>query len=174
MRWGFATALFLLVGCDRMITPHSTQLVKDAEDKANSGDYRAAIAFYEAALDGTAKTADVHYRLALLYDDKLNDPLDALHHFKRFIGLVVSGAHVKEAKDFIKRDELALVTALSGDAVVPRAEAARLMNENASLRKQLEDVRARNATPATASKKPAARGTAKSSSRKSRTSPSTR
>ena len=41
----------------------------------------------------------------------------------------------------MKRDELALLTNLSGDTVVPRAEAARLRNENLALRKQLEDER---------------------------------
>ncbi len=41
----------------------------------------------------------------------------------------------------MKRDELALLTSLSGDTVVPRSEAARLRNENLALRKQLEDER---------------------------------
>ena len=39
----------------------------------------------------------------------------------------------------MKRDELALLTSLSGDSVVSREEAARLKNENLSLRKQLEE-----------------------------------
>ena len=44
-------------------------------------------------------------------------------------------------KNFMKRDELTLLTNLSGDTVVPRAEAARLRNENLALRKQIEDNR---------------------------------
>ena len=103
-----------------MITPRSSQMVKDAETKANTGDYQSAITMYEAALDGGAKTADIHYRLALIYDDKLNDPLNALHHFKRFLALTPNAPHANEARTFMKRDELAVVTQMSGDSVVPR------------------------------------------------------
>ena len=50
-----------------------------AEKKAKAGDYRGAVTLYEASLDGTAQTAEVHYRLAVIYDEKLRSPLDALH-----------------------------------------------------------------------------------------------
>jgi nucleoid-associated protein YgaU len=43
----------------------------------------------------------------------------------------------------VKRDELGVITSLSGDSVVTRAEAARLRNENLDLHKELE---ARSAT----------------------------
>ena len=39
----------------------------------------------------------------------------------------------------MKRDEIAALTALSGDSVITRAEAARLRNENLTLHKQLEE-----------------------------------
>jgi nucleoid-associated protein YgaU len=42
-------------------------------------------------------------------------------------------------KEFIRRDETALLTSLSGDSVLTRAEAARLRNENLSLRRQIEE-----------------------------------
>ena len=174
MRLVFAIALLLFVGCDRMITPRSSQLIKDAETKANTGDYTAAITLYESALDGTTKTADIHYRLALLYDDKLNDPLNALHHFKRFIALMPNGGHASDARNFIKRDELAVVTQMSGDSVVPRAEAARLKNENLTLRRELDEAKSRNAATATAAKKPGTHPTPKPTTRKSRGRSTTR
>lgn len=129
-------------GCDRMITPRSAQITKDAENKVADGNYLRAIALYESALDHSPRTADVHYRLALLYDDKLHDPLHALHHFKRYLTLAPSGPHANDAKNFMKKDELELGTSLSGDAVVSRAEAARLKNENLTLHKEIEDLRA--------------------------------
>ena len=48
----------------------------------------------------------------------------------------------------MKRDEIALLTTLSGDSLVTRAEAARLKNENLRLSQQLEERAAqlRNAT----------------------------
>lgn len=174
MRLAFAIALLAFAGCDRMITPRNAQLIKDAEAKARAGDYSAAVTLYEAALDGTAKTADVHYRLGSLYDDQLNDPLNALHHFKRFIALTPNGARANEAKNFIKRDELALVTQMSGDSVVPRTEAARLKNENLTLRRELEEARTRNATAAAPAKKAGARATPKAATRKSRSRSTTR
>jgi len=124
-----------------MITPQNKRLVQDGDAKAAEGKFMNAVALYESALDGTAQSADVHYRLALLYDDKMNDPLNALHHFKRYLALAPDGTHAIDAKNFMKRDELALLTNLSGDTVMSREESARLRNENLSLRKQLEEER---------------------------------
>jgi tetratricopeptide (TPR) repeat protein len=122
-----------------MVTPRNAQLVKDADAKSAQGDFSRAINLYEAALDDSPRCADIHYKLALLYDDKLNDPLNALHHFKRYLALNPNGPRAKEGKDFVKRDEIALATSLSGDLVVTRTEAARLRNENLNLRKELEE-----------------------------------
>jgi len=122
-----------------MVTSRNTRLVKEADWKAAQGDYLWAINLYEAALDGTPQSAEVHFKLALLYDDKMNDPLHALHHFKRYLVLDPNGSHAVEVKDFMKRDEVALGTSLSGDSVVTRAEAARLRNENLNLHKQIDE-----------------------------------
>ena len=140
-----------LPSCERMVTSRNTQRVKEADWKAAQGDYLWAINLYESALDGTPQSADVHYKLALLYDDKLNDPLHALHHFKRYLVLNPEGAHAVEVRDFMKRDEVALGTSLSGDSVVTRAEAARLRNENLNLHRQIDEGRPR----ASATKSPA-------------------
>jgi tetratricopeptide (TPR) repeat protein len=144
----------LVAGCDRMVTSRNARVVKEADWKAAQGDYLWAINLYESALDGTPQSAEVHFKLALLYDDKLNDPLHALHHFKRYLVLNPEGAHAAEVKDFMHRDEVALGTSLSGDSVVTRAEAARLRNENLNLRRQIEEGTTRpRATPAKASSK---------------------
>jgi len=134
-----AAALLMMAGCDRMITPRNVQITKDADRKVSQGDYLRAINLYEAALDDTPRCAEIHYKLALLYDDKLNDPLSALHHFKRYLTLSPDGPRSAEIKKFIKRDEVMLATSFSGDSIVTRAEAARLKNENLKLRKELAD-----------------------------------
>ncbi len=134
-------ALVLFPSCNRMATPPAKQLLKDADARTASGDFLLAINLYEDALDGTERSAEIHYKLALLYDDKLGDSLNALHHFKRYLTLAPTGSHAEEVKGFMKRDELALLTTLSGDSVVSRAEAARLKNENLELRKQLDEQR---------------------------------
>ncbi len=136
-----ACAIVGLSGCNRLATPPAKQVLKDADAKVRDGDLLQAIDLYESALDGSPRSADVHYRLAVLYDDKMSDPLNAMHHFKRYLTLSPNGPHAAEVKNFMKRDELALVTTLSGDSVVSRGEAARLKNENLDLRKQIEDRR---------------------------------
>ena len=138
----------LLANCERMVTSRNAQRVKEADWKAAQGDYLWAINLYESALDGTPQSAEVHYKLALLYDDKLNDPLNALHHFKRYLVLNPEGRHATEVKDFMHRDEVALGTSLSGDSVVTRAEAVRLRNENLNLHRQIDagPVKARSTT----------------------------
>ena len=128
-----------LVGCDRVSDSRYEQLMQDADNKSAQGDFERAVNLYEAALNDSPRGAEVHYKLALLYDDKLNDPVSALHHFKRYLALKPNGPLAKDVKDSIKRDEIAALTTLSGDSVITRAEASRLRNENLTLHKQLEE-----------------------------------
>ena len=142
----------------------SAQLMQDGDTKSAQGDFARAINLYEAALDDSPRCAEVHYKLALLYDDKLNDPVSALHHFKRYLALSPTGAHAADVKNSIKHDEIAALTVLSGDSVITRAEAARLRNENLTLHKELE-ARAGPARTA-ADKSPQEGDTKKTASRK--------
>src|SRR5436190_18760706 len=127
------------LGCDRLTSSRYTQLTQDADAKSEQGDFERAINLYEAALDDSPRCAEIHYKLALIYDDKLNDPVSALHHFRRCLALSPNGPHAKDVKDSIKRNEIAALTALSGDSVITRAEAARLRNENLTLHKEIEE-----------------------------------
>src|SRR5260370_9114606 len=130
----------LTAACDRLGASRYSQLTQDADSKSAQGDFARAINLYEAALDDSEniRNAEIHYKLALLYDDKLNDPVSALHHFKRYLALSPNGSHANEVKKSMKHDEIAALTALSGDSVIPRSEAAQLRNENLNLRKELE------------------------------------
>src|SRR6267378_2710459 len=140
--WACLSLLFIcaLAGCDRIGGSRYAQLMQDADSKSASGDFARAINLYEAALDDSenVRNAEVHYKLALLYDDKLNDPVSALHHFRRYLALSPKGPHANEVKNSIKHDEIAALTVLSGDSVIPRSEAVQLRNENLNLRKELE------------------------------------
>jgi tetratricopeptide (TPR) repeat protein len=127
-----------LAGCDQIGNSRHGQLTQDADSKSAQGDFERAVNLYEAALDDSPRGAEIHYKLALIYDDKLNDPVSALHHFKRYLALSPNGPHAKDVKDSIKRDEIGALTALSGDSVITRAEAGRLRNENLTLHKELE------------------------------------
>src|SRR4030095_14886594 len=136
--WLLVLFAFGFVACDRVMNSRYAQLVQDADGKSAQGDFERAINLYEAALDDSPRCAEIHYKLALLYDDKMNDPLSALHHFRRYLALSPNGSHAGDVKNSMKRDEVAVLTTLSGDSVVTRTEAARLRNENLNLHKELE------------------------------------
>src|SRR5881409_3163309 len=138
--WVWLSILFIcgLGACDRIGTSRSSQLTQDADSKSAQGDFARAINLYEAALDDSPRCAEIHYKLAVLYDDKLNDPVSALHHFKRYLALSPNGPHANEVKNSVKHDEIAALTALSGDSVITRSEVARLRNEKLNLPKELE------------------------------------
>jgi len=142
-----ALATLLLPACDRIFDKGSKDDVTAADKKAAAGDYRTAVSLYEAALDGTAKTAEVHYKLALLYDDKLKSPLDALHHMDRYLELAPTGAHVRDAKAYKKEGETKLLTQISKGSPATQQEAVRLKNDNQLLREQLTALRAQKALP---------------------------
>src|SRR5437016_9667440 len=153
----YLSILFIcgLAGCDRLGNSRYSQLVQDANSKSAQGDFERAINLYEAALDDSPRCAEIHYKLAVLYDDKLNDPVSALHHFKRYLALSPNGPHANEVKNSVKHDEIAALTALSGDSVITRSEVARLRNENLNLRKEPE---ARTASSRIVSEKSAVTG----------------
>ncbi len=143
-----ALAALVLPACDRLFDKGSKESVYAADKKAAAGDYRAAVSLYEAALDGTPGSAEVHYKLAILYDDKLRSPLDAMHHMDRYLELAPAGPHVKDAKAYKKEGETKLLTQLSKGSPVTQQEAARLKNDNQTLREQLTALRAQKAIPA--------------------------
>jgi hypothetical protein len=51
-----------LIGCDKLITDRPKEKMAAAEQRAKSKDYAGAVSMYESALDGSASTAEVHYR----------------------------------------------------------------------------------------------------------------
>src|SRR5215467_10918760 len=156
-----------LAGCDRISSSRYAQLIQDADSKSAQGDFARAVDLYEAALEDSEsiRKAEVHYKLGLLYDDELKDPVSALHHFRRYLALSPNGPYAKDVKESIKRDEIAALTALSGDSVITREEAARLRNENLTLHKELET---RAPSPRTASDKPQAKDAKKTGSEKAK------
>ncbi len=131
-----ALALLSAPGCERLFDKGAKDEIATAEKKAKAGDFRGAVQFYEASLDGTAKSADTHYELGLLYADKLHSPLDSIHHLNRYLALAPGGAHAKDAERVKKDDEDMLRKKLSNGAPVTQGEAVRLQNLNQKLLKE--------------------------------------
>ena len=128
----------VLAACDKSPFDTRTERSLDqAEQKQAAQDYRGAVNSYEAALDGTARSADVHFRIGLIYSDKLNDPVGAVHHFRRYLEILPSGPHAREAKADLDRLELTLATTLAGGTLISHTEAAKLKADNKDLQAQL-------------------------------------
>jgi tetratricopeptide (TPR) repeat protein len=135
-------------GCEQIFDQGKAQNLETAKKKAAAGDYQGAIKYYEAALDETPDSADAHYRLALIYADKLRSPIDAMHHYERYVLLAPSGAYVKEAKAYRKEGEQKLLASLTKGNPISQQDAAKIRNENLDLRNALAALRAKkNATP---------------------------
>lgn len=135
-------------GCEKLFQKDTERTVAAADKKAAAGDYRMAIKLYEASMDGTARTADLHYKLALIYDEKLKDPLNALHHFNRYLDLDPGGPHSKEAKVYQKEGALRLAEVLNKGSIVTQEEAIRIKKENLDLRMQVVALKDQRNAPA--------------------------
>ena len=138
-------AVFAFAGCDKI--DQEREALDTADKRVKAGAYRDAIRSYESALDGTAKTADVHYKIAVLYDDKLQEPLDAIHHYDRYLDLAPKGGHAQEAKTARTDSERRLQAKMNKEGFMTTSEAARLRNENESLRRLITDLRNPKAPP---------------------------
>ena len=147
----------VLSGCERLFDNGAKEHLAAGKRKAQAGDFRGAIKLYEAALGSPETSADVHYRLAIIYDEKLKRPIDAMHHFQRYLELAPDGAFAREAKAYKQEGDLKLLHSLNQGTPINQEEAVRLKNENLALRKQLVELRAQKALDRSAPRAEAAR-----------------
>ncbi len=133
-----ATLLFGLPACDRFSLPAAKVKVEEqAAEAQKAGDYQRAVRLYESLLDGTPATAKIHYSLALLYDDKLKEPVSALHHFRRYLRMSGDAKSNKEVGQFIQRLELEMAAGAADSGIMTKREAVRLKNDNLKLQQQV-------------------------------------
>ncbi len=150
-----AFCFYSLSGCERtesLLAPRQRERdLRNAESRKQTGDYRGAAAAYEASLDGTDATADTHFRLAILLNERLNDSLGAAYHYHRYLDLVPEGKHAREAKTALANVETALATRLGNGTLLTRSDALKIKEENVVLRKQIGDLQTEltNRPPAT-------------------------
>lgn len=145
-----------LAGCTRFFDDGKKSNLEAAERKVAAGNFAAAASLYEASLDGTAKTAETHYKIALLYSEKLNQPLDAVHHADRYLELAPNGPRAKDARGLKQHQEPAVISKLTRGAPATQSDANRLRDENkklsdrnAELSRTIAEVRAQKAAGST-------------------------
>ena len=145
MRGVLLTAVLVLAtwlaGCDLLTVSQTGRHIREGNEAVLRGEFPRAVQHYEAALDGTMLSAEAHYRLGLVYEDKLKNQTGALHHFERYLELAPQGQFATDVKGYVDRLRLVLVSSLAEGTVLPAREASRLKNENLELRQQLAELR---------------------------------
>lgn len=134
-------ASILLSGCDLLTVSQTSRNIREGNDAMSRGEVQRAVQHYESALDGTMLSAEAHYRLGLLYEDQLKNPVAALHHFERYLELAPQGQFATDVKTYADRLRLTIVSNLADGSIIPAREAARLKNENLELQKQVAELR---------------------------------
>lgn len=145
--FGALAMAWALSGCDQIAANPRDKARKAADEALRAKKYHAAAAALEGVLDGTATTAEVHYELGLLYEDKLDDPVGALHHFGRYLAYDPKGSRAGDARRLCAELEPRIVSGMAAGGRITQQEAVRLKNENLALRKQVAELRDRAKAP---------------------------
>lgn len=136
-----AAAVVSVTGCDLLTITQSGRGIREGNDAVLRGEFQKAVQHYESALDGTMLTAEAHYRLGLVYEDKLKNNVAALHHFERYLELAPQGQFATDVRGYAERLRLVIASRLAEGTVVPAREATRLKNENLELRQEIAELR---------------------------------
>ena len=114
VRGGFFVAGLVLAGglagCDLLTVSQTGRDIREGNEAVLRGEFQRAVQHYESALDGTMLSAEAHYRLGLVYEDKLKNQTGALHHFERYLELAPQGQFATDVKGYVDRLRLVLVS----------------------------------------------------------------
>ena len=116
--------------------PHYRQ----AEQDLDNGNPAAAANDYEVALGANPKLAGAHYQLGIIYGEKLEDPIGAIFHFKRYLELAPNSDQADKVKDLIDKQSQAFAAGLSNSPTQSADDYAKLQADNAALKKQVDDA----------------------------------
>jgi tetratricopeptide (TPR) repeat protein len=120
--WFVALALWLgvvLGGCE----PSSQSATDDEKEphfvlgqsRVNSMDYQGAVEAFEESLEVNPHSAQAHYQLAMLYENKESDPAAAIYHYQQFLkfdpdaeNAEIITQHIASCKQQLAADVLAM------------------------------------------------------------------
>lgn len=135
-----------LLGCDQFgggADPGGNSYSRRAKGLAEAKDYRSAAEAYEKALQVNPELAQAQLELGLLYDDKLNDPVSAIYHYRRYLALKPDSDKRQLVQDFIERAKLTFAAKLPQSPIVDPGEMTRLQNEKAALMQENAQLKGR-------------------------------
>lgn len=136
--------ILVLAGCQPTGTnPEQSAAYEQARKSADAGEWKSAAAFYRQTLDEHPRFARAHLDLGLLYDEKLNDPIAAIHHYRRYLELEPNSDKRKIVEDFIERSRLSLASKLPQSSGVDAGELVRLQQQNTALAAEVATLKAK-------------------------------
>jgi phage tail protein X len=144
----FALAL-ALVGCNQASAdkdPAQTDSdanpnYKQAQQDLDNNNPTAAVADYDAALDANPKLAGAHFELGEIYGDKLNDPISSIYHFKKFLDLSPTTDKKDQVQALIDKESQDFAASLpNSKPQITQADMDKLTEDNAALKKQVDDA----------------------------------
>jgi LysM repeat protein len=110
---------------------------------AEAGDARVAVVLLEKVLRAQPGVASLHLELGLLYDQKLQDPIAAIYHYRQFLELEPASPRKTVVEGHIERAKLALAARLPVPQAADAQELMRLQAEKAALQEELAVLRLR-------------------------------
>lgn len=80
--------LALVAGCGALERPEERDPhVRRAREQRAAGNYEAALASYQKALDKRPNMARVHWEMGAIYDEFMTNDLRAIYHYQRYLEL---------------------------------------------------------------------------------------
>ena len=141
----FAAAL-ALGGCNQATDKDPAQTdsdsnpnYKQAQQDLDSNNPQGAVTDYQAALAANPKLPGAHYELGMIYANKLNDPISAIYHFKRFLDLSPNTDKKDQVQAVIDKQGAAYAASLP-NAGPSADDMSKLQAQNASLQKEVDDA----------------------------------
>lgn len=118
---------------------------KKAESFIEAKNYVEAATEYEAALQANPNVANAHLELGRLYGEKLGDEVSSMYHYSKFLELRPTSEKREAVQALLDNEKFVLATKLPNSPVANAEAFARLQSENATLKKELEDIKNRAA-----------------------------
>lgn len=167
---GLLLLLLCATGCiptrdgtqDEQREPHFLR----GHESVRQRDYKGAAEAFERALEANPRSASAHFELGLLFEQHLNDPATAIHHFERFLKLRPTSDKAEIVRQRVNncKMELAKLFLIAPNAPSVqkemdklKSEVERLGLENHQLRRHVEVLTAQSAARSAVAT-PAAKG----------------
>lgn len=148
-----AATVMLLQGCTGPVSTADADSAYDRAKKLNAaGDFKGAADAYRRAVLADPELAPAHFELGLLYDDKFDDPIAAIYHYRCYLELRPDSQKRQMVEDFVERAKLSLVAKLPQSPIADpdlltrlQTDKAALVQENAALKTRLAEIEGRPA-----------------------------